>query len=107
MKTLLLSAFIVSNILTITPTFAGNESGGRDLPIRLSAKVISAVTNKILSDRGFEFYSISKIKVRENSVKVQLTNEAGECLAVPYLITINSLGEPEAEVNTAALAICD
>ena len=76
-------------------------------PAQQSANTINAVIQSILSDKGLQLLSITKITVSTSGAKAQLVNQKGECLALPYVIKADALGAVSAEINKAAIAICD
>ena len=76
-------------------------------PVQQSANTINAVIQSILSDKGLQLLSITKITVGTSGAKAQLVNQNGECLALPYVIKADALGAVSAEINKAAIAICD
>lgn len=76
-------------------------------PAQQSANVIKAVVGSILNDGGLQLHSIAKVTVSTSGAKAQLINQKGECLAIPYVIKADALGEISVEVNKAAMAICD
>lgn len=76
-------------------------------PAQQSANAINAVVQSILTDKGLQLLSITKINVSTSGAKAQLVNQNGECLALPYVIKTDALGTVSAEINKSALAICD
>lgn len=79
------------------------------LPAQQSAVVVRSVVNLILADEGLKFSKINKITVSDDfsSAKAELIDQEGNCVAIPYVIKMNQLGENEVKVNTLALAICN
>lgn len=100
-KIILISTFVY--VFGSLPAF----SQSLQLPAQQSANIIKFVIKSILDDQALRFYTISKITVSDSSAKAQLLKVDGECLAIPYAIKINYLGEITVQVDTAALAICD
>jgi hypothetical protein len=76
-------------------------------PAQQSANAIKAVVQSISSDSGLQLLSITKVSVTGSDAKAQLVNQNGECLAIPYVIKADALGTASAEINKAALAVCD
>lgn len=76
-------------------------------PSQQSANAINPVVQSILNDKGLQLLSITKIDVSTSGPKAQLVNQDGKCLALPYVIKADSLGNISAEINKAALATCD
>jgi len=77
-------------------------------PVQQSGSVFRAVLNSIQKDPKLELMSIRKITSDYVSAKAQLLDhESGNCLAIPYTVKANRMGEISVEVNTAAFAVCD
>jgi hypothetical protein len=94
-------------VLSVSIIVAASSAYALQTPAQQSGSIVKSVVRSILSDSGLALLSITKITVTNDRAKAQLTNQKGECLAIPYKVTADNQGFPSVEVDKVAFAICD
>lgn len=76
-------------------------------PMQTSAKINKMLIETLKSDSSLSFYSISKISIHDDMLKVELLDSQGNCKALPYELKRNELGATSIKLMIDAIAICD
>lgn len=97
MKNLILSLFL----------FSTASSFAFQLPVQQSADIATQIIKHVLSNNSLAYRSITKINISNDFAKVELTDNKGECLAIPFVVSYSRVGELSVEVDKLALAICN
>lgn len=100
---LLLNGFVLAKPAEKKP----RTTASLQAPIQQSANGVKAVLSSVLADPGFSLMTISKIHIAEGRAKVQLLDQQGTCVTIPYMIKLDKMGLPSATPDRAALAQCD
>ncbi|MEC9283522.1 MAG: hypothetical protein VX642_12465 [Bdellovibrionota bacterium] len=97
-----MNKYLVAVILGLT-----SAANAFQTPMQTSLNTISKLMENLKADSSLSLYSISKIHMHDNAVKVEFIDNRGNCKALAYELKRNELGSSKVQLMTDAIVICD